>query len=88
MATRGASVAHVCHIVRLFPLQGVLLIRSSMTPSEMGDDLLTASKRTNSTFIILYLIHEMVIDYLVVDEMSNTSKLFDYTCMFIIGANL
>jgi hypothetical protein len=26
---------------------------------------------SNSTFIILYLIHEMDVDYLVVDEMVN-----------------
>jgi hypothetical protein len=33
---------------------------------------------------MLYLIHEMVIDYLVVNEMANISKLFDYTCMLRI----
>jgi hypothetical protein len=32
---------------------------------------------------MLYL--EMDVDYLVVDEMSNISKLFDYTCMLKIG---
>jgi hypothetical protein len=37
IATRGALLACVCHIVRLFPLQGWLLIRISTTPSEMGD---------------------------------------------------
>jgi hypothetical protein len=54
----------------------------------MGDDLLAESKHSNSTFIMLYMIHEMDIDYLVVDEMVNISKLFDYTCMFSVGANL
>jgi hypothetical protein len=34
---------------------------------------------------MLYLIHEMDTDYLVVDEMINISKLFDYNCMFTIG---
>jgi hypothetical protein len=34
---------------------------------------------------MLYVIHEMDIDYLVVDEMENISNLFDYTCMFSIG---
>jgi hypothetical protein len=34
---------------------------------------------------MLYLVLEMDIDYLVVDEVVNISKLFDYTCMFSIG---
>jgi hypothetical protein len=51
----------------------------------MGDGLFAAPKRRNSTFIMLYLVHEMDIDYLVVDEMVNISKLFDYTCMLRIG---
>jgi hypothetical protein len=50
--------------------------------------LITVFKRSNSTFIMLYSIHEMDIDYLVVDEMINILKLFDYTCMFSIGANV
>jgi hypothetical protein len=75
MATHGAFVAHVCHVVRLFPLQGVLLIRISTTPSEMGDGLLAASEHSNSTFIMLYLVYEMDINYLVVDEMTNISKI-------------
>jgi hypothetical protein len=29
------------------------------------------SKHSNSTFIMLYLIHEMDVDYLVVDELVN-----------------
>jgi hypothetical protein len=29
----------------------------------------------------------MEVDYLAVEEMINISKLFDYTCMFIIGCN-
>jgi hypothetical protein len=88
VATRGAFVAHVCHAVRLFPLQGVLLIRISATPSEMGDGLFTASKHSNSTFIMLYLCHEIDVDYLVADEVVNISKLLDHNCMFCIGANL
>jgi hypothetical protein len=56
-----------------------------MTPSDMGDGLFAVFKCSNSTFIILYLYHEMVIDHLVVDEMINISKLFDYNCMFSIG---
>jgi hypothetical protein len=56
-----------------------------MTPSDMGDGLFAAPKRSNSTFIILYLYHEMDVDCLVVQEMVNISKLFDYTCMLRIG---
>jgi hypothetical protein len=37
--------AHVCRVVRLFPLQGWLLIRISMTPSDMGDGLFSECKR-------------------------------------------
>jgi hypothetical protein len=59
-----------------------------MTPSEMGEGLITLSKHSNSTFIMLYLCHEMDADYLVVEEMINISKLFNYNCMFSIGANL
>jgi hypothetical protein len=55
------------------------------THSDMGDDLFAAAKHSNSTFIMLYLYHEMNIDYLVIDEMINISKLFDYTCMLRIG---
>jgi hypothetical protein len=55
-----------------------------MTPSDMGDGLFTESKCSNSTFIMIYLVHEMDIDYLVVNEMI-ISKLFDYTCMLRIG---
>jgi hypothetical protein len=37
----------------------------------MGDGLFTESKHGNYTFIMLYLVHEMDIDYLVVDEVIN-----------------
>jgi hypothetical protein len=62
---------HVCCVVRFIPLQGVLLIQISAAYSEIGDSLCAASKRSNSTFIMLYLVHEMDIDYLVVDELIN-----------------
>jgi hypothetical protein len=51
----------------------------------MGDALFTETKRSNSNFIMLYLVHEMDINHLVVDEMINVSKLFYYKCKFIIG---
>jgi hypothetical protein len=42
-----------------------------MTPLKMGYGLITESKRSNSTFIMLYLYHEMDVDYLVVGEIVN-----------------
>jgi hypothetical protein len=54
----------------------------------MGEGLITESKCSNSTFIILYVYHEVEVNYLVVDKMVNISKLFDYNCMFGVGANL
>jgi hypothetical protein len=54
----------------------------------MGDGFLVTSIGSNSTFIILYLYREVDVNYLVVDEMINIKKLFDYNCMFSIGANL
>jgi hypothetical protein len=71
VATRGALRACVCCIVRFIPLQGWLLIRISATPSDMGDGLFAAPKHSNSTFIMLYLVHETNIDYLVVNEVLN-----------------
>jgi hypothetical protein len=47
------------------------LLRISVTPSDMSDGLFTESKCSNYTFIMLYLVHGMDIDYLVVDEMIN-----------------
>jgi hypothetical protein len=49
----------------------------------MGDGLFAESKCNNSTFTMLY--HEMDVDYLVVEEIVNISKLFDYTCMLRMG---
>jgi hypothetical protein len=34
---------------------------------------------------MLYLYHEMTINYLVVDKMANISKLFDHNCILRIG---
>jgi hypothetical protein len=48
------------------------MIRFSATPSDMGDGLITVSKHSNSTFIMLYLYHEMDVDYLVVGKMVNS----------------
>jgi hypothetical protein len=64
-------MAHVCRVVRLFPLQGLNWLESPLLPSDMGNTCLLQSFSSNSTFIMLYLIHGMDIDYLVVDEMIN-----------------
>jgi hypothetical protein len=37
----------------------------------MGDALFAVFKRSNSTFIMIYLVHEMDIGYMVVDQMIN-----------------
>jgi hypothetical protein len=58
-----------------------------MTPSDMGDGLFTESKRSNYTFIILYLVHETDINYLVVDKMINIKKLITIACLEL-DANL
>jgi hypothetical protein len=50
VATRGALRACVCHVVRFIPLQSWLLIRISVTPLNMCDDLFAVFKRSNFTF--------------------------------------
>jgi hypothetical protein len=75
MATRGALLARMYRVVKFIPLQGRLLFRICMTPSDMGDGLLTAPKHSNYTFIMLYLVLMMDIDYLIVDEMINISRI-------------
>jgi hypothetical protein len=64
-------MAHVCRVVRLFPLQGLNWLESLRLPSDMGNTFMLQSFNSNSTFIMLYLVHEMDINYLVVDEMIN-----------------
>jgi hypothetical protein len=71
-----------CQVITLTRFK---LAQVSTIPSNMGNTCLLQSFSSNSTFIMLYLVHEMDIDYLVVDEMVNISKLFDYTCMLRIG---
>jgi hypothetical protein len=53
----------------------------------MVDGLITESKHSNFTYIMLYLYHEMDVDCLVVDKFI-ISKLFDYNSMFSVGENL
>jgi hypothetical protein len=52
-------------------LESLKLAPSSTTLSDMSDTCLLQSFSSNSTFIMLYLYHEMVVDYLVVNEMVN-----------------
>jgi hypothetical protein len=54
----------------------------------MGNTCPLQSFSSNSTFIMLYLDHVMDVDCFIAKEMINISKLFDYNCMFSIGANL
>jgi hypothetical protein len=54
-------------------------------PSDMRNTCSLQSFSSNSTFIMLYLYHEMEVNYLVVEEMILISKLFDYTCKLRIG---
>jgi hypothetical protein len=42
-----------------------------VTPSNMGDGLFATPKLSNYTSIMLYLVHEIDVDLLVVDEMVN-----------------
>jgi hypothetical protein len=57
VATHGAFVAHVCCVVRSFPLQGCILIQASVTPSEMGDDMLATFKCRFMNFIIVGVLY-------------------------------
>jgi hypothetical protein len=88
VSTRGVFVASRVSCCQVFHLARCKLVQNSTTLSEMSDGLITVSKHSNSTFIMLYLNHEMDVDYLVVDEVLNISKLIDHDCMFSISANL
>jgi hypothetical protein len=73
-----------CVVLSGYYLARFKLAQVSVIPSDMGNTCPLQSFSSNSTFIMLYLIHEMDVDYLVVKEMVNMSKLFDYTFMFSI----
>jgi hypothetical protein len=47
------------------------LIIDSNLRDTLRHELFTMFKRSNSTFIMIYLVHDMDINYLVVDEMIN-----------------
>jgi hypothetical protein len=57
-----------CQVITLARFK---LSRVSVIPSDMGNTCPLQSFSSNSTFIIIYLVHEMDIDYMVVDEMIN-----------------
>jgi hypothetical protein len=57
-----------CQVITLARFK---LSRVSVIPSDMGNTCTLQSFSSNSTFIIIYLVHEMDIDYMVVDEMIN-----------------
>jgi hypothetical protein len=59
----------MCHVVKLIPLQGLNWLKSPRFPLDMGNTCSLQSFSSNSTFIMIYLVHEMDIDYMVVDEM-------------------
>jgi hypothetical protein len=56
---------------QVITLQGLKLAEVTAKPSDMGATYLLQSFSSNSTFIMLYLIHQMDIDYLVVDKLIN-----------------
>jgi hypothetical protein len=56
-------------VVMWFTWQGLKLARVTVKPSDMGDTCLLQSFNSNSTFIMLYMILEMDVGYLEVEEM-------------------
>jgi hypothetical protein len=78
---RGSCVS-CCQV---FTLARWLLIIISETPSKMGDGLIPVFKHSNWTSFMIHMAYEMDVDCLVVEEMVNVSKLFDYTRMLRIG---
>jgi hypothetical protein len=58
----------VCQVITLARFK---LARVSAITSDMGNTCPLQSFSSNSTFIMIYLVHEMDIDYMVVDEMIS-----------------
>jgi hypothetical protein len=77
-----------CVLLSGYYLAMFKLARVFAIPSDMGNKCQLQSFSSNSTFIMLYLYHEMEIDCLVVEEMILISTLFDYNYMFNIGCKL
>jgi hypothetical protein len=66
VGTRGVFVNHVCHVFRLFSLQGCILIRIFVAPLDIGDGLIAIFKCSNATSLCCYMNYENDIDYFVV----------------------
>jgi hypothetical protein len=58
-----------------------ILIRTSVIPSDMGDDLILVSKRSNCTSFMLHIYIATNVD----DDNYLYQILFDNTCMLSIG---
>jgi hypothetical protein len=59
VATRGACVAHVCHVARLLPCKDIL-IQISVTPSDIGDVCSLLSFCKSAISLYLYEIYGYV----------------------------
>jgi hypothetical protein len=59
VATHGAYVAYMCHVVKLLPCN-VVLIRISVTPSNMGDAYSLLSFRRSAISLCSYEIYGYV----------------------------
>jgi hypothetical protein len=66
MTTCGVFMNNVYHVVRFYPLHGCKLVRIFVTPSEMGDGLITVFKHSNSTLLCCYENYMDDVDYFVV----------------------
>jgi hypothetical protein len=74
-------MAHVCCVVRLFPLQGRLLIQISVTPLEMGD---ACSSNLNVELSTSYYYDDNYMDkndYMVVMTYVNRNCLDTLACL-------
>jgi hypothetical protein len=66
VATHRVCVTHVCRVVRLFPLQGCILIQISVTPTDMGEVCLLCLNIVMELHCGCSEIYEDDIDYFVV----------------------
>jgi hypothetical protein len=71
VATRGALPGRVWRVIRLLSLQGFNWLESPRLPLDKGNTCPLQPFSSNSTFIMIYLVHEMDINYMVVDEMIH-----------------
>jgi hypothetical protein len=69
VAAHGVFMTRESCVVMWFTWQGLKLAQVTAKPSDMGDTCLLQSFNSNSTFIMLYMILEMDVSYLEVEEM-------------------